>query len=29
MTIMDKMGMPVEKVGASSGKLSIDLLSGV
>jgi hypothetical protein len=29
VTLMDKMGMPVEKVGGSTGKLSIDTLSGV
>jgi len=29
VTIMDKMGMPVKQVGASSGKLSIDPLPGV
>jgi hypothetical protein len=29
MTIMDKMDYPVEKVGGSNGKLSLDTLSGV
>ncbi len=29
MTIMDKMGYPVEKVGGSSGKLPVDILSEV
>jgi uncharacterized protein DUF1552 len=29
VTLMDKMGMPVEKVGGSTGKLAIDTLSGV
>jgi hypothetical protein len=29
MTIMDKMGHPVEKVGGSTGKLPIDTLAGV
>jgi len=29
MTIMDKMDYPVEKVGCSNGKLSLDTLSGV
>jgi hypothetical protein len=29
VTIMDKMGAPVERVGASTGKLSIDPVSGL
>jgi hypothetical protein len=29
MTIMDKMDFPVEKVGGSNGKLSLDTLAGV
>src|SRR5581483_8016287 len=29
LTIMDKMGYPVEKVGGSTGKLPVDTLSGV
>ena len=29
VTLMDKMDVPVEKVGGSDGKLSIDTLSGV
>ncbi len=29
VTLMDKMGMPVEKVGGSNGKLNIDTLSGI
>ena len=28
VTIMDKMGVPVEKVGGSTGKLNVDTLSG-
>ena len=29
VTLMDKMGMPVEKVGGSTGKLQLETLSGV
>ena len=29
MTLMDKLGVPVERIGGSTGKLSIDTLSGV
>jgi hypothetical protein len=29
VTIMDKMGAPVEKVGGSDGKLNLDTLSGI
>jgi hypothetical protein len=29
VTIMDKMGFPVEKVGGSDGKLQLDTLSGI
>jgi hypothetical protein len=29
VTLMDKMGMPVEKIGGSTGKLPLDTLSGV
>src|SRR2546428_11639534 len=29
VTLMDKMGLPVEKVGGSNGKLNIDTLSGI
>jgi hypothetical protein len=29
VTLMDKMGVPVEHVGGSTGKLPIDTLSGV
>jgi len=29
VTLMDKLDMPVERLGASSGKLEIDTLSGV
>jgi Protein of unknown function (DUF1552) len=29
VTLMDKMGMPVEHLGASTGKLEIDTLSGI
>ena len=29
VTVMDKMGMPVEKVGGSDGKLPLDTLSGI
>src|SRR5262245_2095628 len=29
VTLMDKMGVPVEKLGASTGKLEIDTLSGI
>ena len=29
VTLMDKMGMPVEKVGGSDGKLPLDMLSGI
>ncbi|HEU5236244.1 MAG TPA: hypothetical protein VFU37_03835, partial [Pyrinomonadaceae bacterium] len=29
VTIMDKMGIPVEKVGGSNGKLSLDTLSNI
>jgi hypothetical protein len=29
VTLMDKMDVPVEKVGGSTGKLPIDTLSGV
>ena len=29
VTLMDKMGMPVEKVGGSDGKLPLDTLSGI
>src|SRR5262252_771939 len=29
VTIMDKMGVPVEKVGGSDGKLQLDTLSGI
>jgi hypothetical protein len=29
VTLMDKMGMPVERVGGSTGALPIDTLSGV
>jgi hypothetical protein len=29
VTLMDKMGVPVEHLGASTGKLEIDTLSGI
>jgi hypothetical protein len=29
VTLMDKMGMPVEKIGGSTGKLPLDTLSGL
>ena len=29
VTLMDKMGMPVEKIGGSTGKLPLDTLSGM
>jgi len=29
VTLMDKMGVPVEKIGGSTGKLALDTLSGV
>jgi hypothetical protein len=29
VTLMDKMDVPVEKLGGSTGKLQIDTLSGV
>ena len=29
VTIMDKMGVPAEKVGGSTGKVQLDTLSGV
>jgi hypothetical protein len=29
VTLMDKMGVPVEKVGGSDGKLSLDTLSSI
>ena len=29
VTLMDKLGVPVEKLGGSTGKLGIDTLSGV
>lgn len=29
MTLMDKLGVPVERIGGSTGKLAIDTLSGV
>jgi hypothetical protein len=29
VTLMDKMGVPVEKVGGSDGKLQLDTLSGI
>jgi hypothetical protein len=29
VTLMDKMGMPVEKIGGSDGKLQLDTLSGI
>ena len=29
VTLMDKMGVPVEKIGGSTGKLPLDTLSGV
>jgi hypothetical protein len=29
VTLMDKLGVPVERLGASTGKLDIDTLAGV
>ena len=29
VTLMDKMGMPVDKIGGSTGKLPLDTLSGL
>ena len=29
VTLMDKMGVPVERVGGSTGKLPLDTLSGM
>jgi hypothetical protein len=29
VAIMDKMGVPVEKVGGSTGKLPLETLSGI
>jgi hypothetical protein len=29
VTLMDKLGMPVERIGGSTGKLPIDTLPGV
>src|SRR5207249_12165538 len=29
VTLMEKMGVPVEKVGGSDGKLPLDMLSGI
>jgi hypothetical protein len=29
MTVADKMGVPVEQIGNSTGKLAIETLSGV
>jgi hypothetical protein len=29
VTLMDKLGVPVEKVGGSTGKLSLDTLGGI
>ena len=29
VTLMDKMGAPVEKIGGSTGKLPLDTLSGI
>ena len=29
VTLMDKMGVPVDKVGGSTGKLPLDTLSGI
>jgi hypothetical protein len=29
VTLMDKLGLPVEKLGGSTGKLAIDTLPGV
>jgi len=29
VTLMDKMGMPVDRIGASTGALPFDTLSGI
>ena len=29
VTVMDKLGVPVERVGTSTGELKIDTLSGI